>query len=79
MARNDIVHIAIAPPDMLEASIVKQVAAILNKDLYGTRLLLAGKIPRIVAHYQTTQLAEWLIWTTHPKLNRENPGNRLPR
>jgi hypothetical protein len=58
MAGYDIVHVAIAPPDILEASLVKEVAAVLNKDLYGTRLLLAGKIPRIVAHYQATQAAE---------------------
>jgi len=58
MARYDIVHVAIAPPVMLEASLVKEVAAIVNKDLYGTRLLLAGKIPRIIAHYQTIQTAE---------------------
>jgi len=58
MAGYNIVHVAIAPPDMLEASLVKKVAAIVNKDLYGTRLLLAGKIPRIVANYQTIQIAE---------------------
>jgi hypothetical protein len=58
MAGYDIVHVAIAPPEILEASLIKEVAAILNKDLYGTRLLLAGEIPRIGAHYQTTQAAE---------------------
>ncbi len=58
MAEYDIVHVAIAPPDMLEANLVEKVAAIVNKDIYGIRLLLAGKIPRIVAHYQTRQEAE---------------------
>lgn len=55
---NDIVHVAIAPPDMLDASLVKEVASIINKDLYGTRLLLAGMVPRLIAHYQTIQEAE---------------------
>lgn len=58
MAEYDIVHVAIAPPDMPEESLVKRVAAIINKDLYGTHLLLAGKIPKIVAHYKTIQEAE---------------------
>jgi hypothetical protein len=58
MAEYDIVHIAIASPNMVEASLIEKVAAIVNKDLYETRLLLAGKIPRTVAHYQTIQAAE---------------------
>ena len=58
MASYEIVHIAIAPPDLLEANLVNKVATILNKDLYDTRLLLTGKNPRIIAHYQTFQAAE---------------------
>ncbi len=58
MAGYDNVHIAVAPPGMPEASLVKEVAAILNKNFYETRLLLAGKIPRVVAHYQTAEMAE---------------------
>lgn len=58
MAGHDVVHIAVAPPDTVETSLIREVAKILNRDAYGTRLLLAGKVPRIVAHYQTTQMAE---------------------
>jgi len=58
MTGHEIVHIAIAPPDRLEANLIEKVAAIVNKDLYGTRLLLAGKIPKIIAHYNTMQVAE---------------------
>lgn len=58
MTGSDIVHVAIAPPDILEADLVERVSAIVNKDLYGTRLVLTGKIPRLVAHCQTTQEAE---------------------
>ena len=54
----EIVHVAVVPPDALEASLITKVAAIINKDVYGTRLLLTGKIPRIIAHYQTFQAAE---------------------
>ena len=58
MPVNEIVHVAIAPPDRLEENLIKQVAAIIDKDLYGTRLLLAGKIPKAIAHYGTVQMAE---------------------
>jgi hypothetical protein len=52
------VHVAIAPPDTLGANLTKKVAAIVDQDLYETRLLLAGKIPKIIAHYGTMQMAE---------------------
>lgn len=58
MAGYEVVYVAIAPPDRLEPNLIKKVAAIVDKDLYGTRLLLAGKIPRIIAHYDTVQMAE---------------------
>ena len=43
MAGHEILHVAVPPPDRLEANLVEKVAAIVNKDLYGTRLLLVGK------------------------------------
>ena len=58
MAVNEIVHVALAPPDRLQENLVAQVATIVNKDVYGTRLLLVGKIPKIIAHYDTVQMAE---------------------
>lgn len=47
------VHVAIIPPELPEISLVKKVAEIINKDLYETRLLLTGKIPRVVRHYDS--------------------------
>ena len=58
MGKLDIVHVAIAPPDTLEAGLAEKVAAIVNKNLSRTRLLLVGKIPRIIAQYQTIEKAE---------------------
>lgn len=58
MDKKDMVHIAIVSPDTPGEDLVKKVADIINKDLYGTRLLLAGNIPRIVAHYQDMPTAE---------------------
>ena len=51
MAIPEILHVSIAPPHVLDTNLVKETAAIIDKDLYGTRLLLAGKIPRVIAHY----------------------------
>jgi len=58
MAGHEIVHVVMAPSHTLEANLIEKVAAIVGKDLYGTRLLLAGEIPRIIAHYDTIQMAE---------------------
>jgi hypothetical protein len=58
MGPNEIVHVAIVPSGRLETDLIKQVANIISKDPYGTRLLLAGMVPRIVAQYDTTQAAE---------------------
>ncbi|MBN1367747.1 MAG: hypothetical protein JW967_07460 [Dehalococcoidales bacterium] len=58
MAGTDIMHIAVAPVDNLEDSLISRVAVILGKDLYGTRLLLASKIPKVIAHYETREKAE---------------------
>ena len=58
MAEQEIVHVAIAPPDTLDADLVGKVATIVNKGIYDTRLLLAGGFPKIVAHCQSLQAAE---------------------
>jgi hypothetical protein len=58
MAENDVVHVAVAPPPMVEEELVKKVAAIVAKNLYETRLRLSGKIPKIIANYADMQVAE---------------------
>jgi hypothetical protein len=55
---RDIIHVAITPPDRIEDSLIKKVAAIIGKDLYGTRLLLAGKLPKVIADYDDMSVAE---------------------
>lgn len=61
MADYEIIHVAIAPPDTLDANLVKSVATVINKSPYDTRLLLAGEIPKIIAHYDSVQIAESII------------------
>lgn len=58
MAENEVVHVAIAPPAVLEEELVNKVAAIVAKSPYETRLGLMGKIPKIIANYTTMQMAE---------------------
>ena len=56
MARSGIVYVAISPPVKLEGNLIKKVAAIIDKDLYETRLRLAGEIPR--SSYSMIQCTE---------------------
>lgn len=58
MTGHEIWHVAIAPPHTIETNLIEKVAAIVGKDLYGMRLVLAGEIPRIIAHYDTMEMAE---------------------
>jgi hypothetical protein len=51
-------HIAVIPPNWTDPERTRAVASIIKKDLYGTRLLLAGKIPRILATYPTFDIAQ---------------------
>jgi len=61
MADYEVMHIAVAPPTNLDANLVKSVATVINKSPYHTRLLLAGEIPRIIAHYDNIQIAESIV------------------
>jgi len=58
MAEYEVVHVAIAPPPVVEEELVNKVAAIVAKNLYETRLRLAGKIPKIIANCADMQMAE---------------------
>lgn len=57
-AGYDVVHVAVAPPAALEEELVKKVAAVFGRNPYETRLRLTGKIPKIIANYDTLQQAE---------------------
>ena len=61
MADYEVIHVAIAPALNLDADLVRSVATVFNKNHYDARLLLAGDIPKIVAHYDNMQIAESLI------------------
>jgi len=58
MEKSGVVYLALVPLVAPETGVITEVAAIIGKDPYGTRLLLAGKVPKIVAHYEGKQTAE---------------------
>ena len=58
MNEEQTTHVAIAPPKVLEQGLVEEAASVLNKETSDTRLLLAGDIPKIVAHCQDRQAAD---------------------
>ncbi len=52
------VDVAILPTKGTETNLVQRVSSIIGKDLFGTRLLLAGRVPKIVARHNTLEAAE---------------------
>lgn len=58
MEKADVIYLALVPLAAPEASVVTRAAAIIGKDLPETRLLLAGKVPRLFARYGSKQAAE---------------------
>ena len=58
MAGYEVVHVAVAAPNIPEPDIIKKAATIVNKDPYQTRLSLSGGIPKLIAHYHSMQEAE---------------------
>jgi hypothetical protein len=61
MVQDGIVHVALVPPGGLDDQFVQRVSVVLHNDLYGTRLLLAGKVPRIVGYYGSRPEAESVV------------------
>jgi hypothetical protein len=61
MTDYEVIHIAVAPPANLDANIISSVATVINKSPYHTRLLLAGEVPKVIAHYNSIQVAESII------------------
>jgi len=58
MGKSGILYLALVPLVAPETGVITEVAAIIGKDPYGARLLLAGKVPKIIARYESKQMAE---------------------
>jgi hypothetical protein len=61
MTDYEVIHIAVDPPTNLDANLVRSVATVINKSPSQTRLLLAGEVPKVIAHYDSIQVAESII------------------
>ena len=61
MAAHKVMHIAVAPPANPDANLVRSVAAVINKSPSYTRLLLAGEVPKVIAQYDSMQIAESVV------------------
>jgi hypothetical protein len=57
----EVVHIAVAPPARPDEKLVSSVAAVIDKSLTHTRLLLAGQLPKIIAQADSPSAAEAII------------------
>jgi hypothetical protein len=54
---KDARHVVAVPPNWDDPERTKAVALLIKKDVPGTRLLLHGKVPRILASYSSTESA----------------------
>jgi hypothetical protein len=61
MTDSILIHIAVAPPANLDAALVSGVATAINRTPYQTRLLLAGEVPKIIAHCDNAEGSQSLI------------------
>lgn len=58
MDQHDMVYVAVAPPETLGEDLLKRVASLVGKEIYETRLLLAGEIPVIITSCSDTDTAD---------------------
>lgn len=61
MTGSETIDVAVAPSSNVDADLVSRVASIIGKTPYETRLLLAGEVPRVIAHFDSTEVAEPLV------------------
>jgi len=61
MTDSEVIHIAVDPPTNLDANLVRSVANVINKSASQTRLLLAGELPKVIAHCDSIEAAESII------------------
>jgi hypothetical protein len=54
---KDALHVVAVPPNWADQERTKAVALLIKRDVPGTRLLLNGRVPRILASYSSIELA----------------------
>jgi len=58
MLAHENICLVIVPPEKMEANLVNEIAPIFQKDVYQTRQMLSGKMPKIVPGYRSPAEAE---------------------
>ncbi len=66
LAETDVFYVGVAPPASLDPGLVEAVASVAARDVFGTRVILASKIPRIVGRYGSLQEAEAIAGKLRP-------------
>ena len=56
--QHDTAYVAVAPPKTLDGDLLKKVASLVGKEIFDTRLLLVGEIPRILASCPSIDTAD---------------------
>ena len=59
--QHEVVYVAVVPPKTLGGDLLKTVASVVGKEIFDTRLLLAGEIPRIIASCPNTGTADSIV------------------
>lgn len=60
-AEKEIFHIVVNPPVAIDPGMLERMAVILGQEIYRTRLLLSGRVPKIIAQCQTPESAEVMV------------------
>jgi hypothetical protein len=61
MADRDVMHVDVAPLTNLDPDLVRSTANVINESPSCTRLLLAGEVPKGIAHCDSMQKAESIV------------------
>jgi hypothetical protein len=61
MISPDVFHVAAMPPAALDPAVLAKAAQIVGRDPYTTRLLLVGKMPKLLAHCHTVDEAQEIV------------------
>ena len=54
------IYVAVAPPKTFREDLLKKAASLVGREISDTRLLLAGEIPKIIAHFPDNEQADSL-------------------
>lgn len=57
MQIKEVFHVAAMPPSKPDEKLIRQIAAISSQPDYQIRMAFAGPLPKIIAHFQTNEMA----------------------